>query len=74
MLAPDGRLVHEWSDGVPDEEWVQIRERMRGMFEDAGVANPFHPGVRTEEEVEAFLIEEGMARTRGPSFLARGIR
>ena len=30
------------------------------MFEHEGVANPFHPGVRTEEEVEAFLAGLGM--------------
>jgi hypothetical protein len=47
---------------VPDEEWVQIREKIRAMFLQEGVANPFHPGVRAEEEVEAFLTEAGMAR------------
>ena len=60
VLKPDGRLLHEWSNGDADEEWVQIRERIRAMFERAGVANPFHPGARTEDEVEVFLAGLGM--------------
>lgn len=62
VLMPGGRLLHEWSNGDADEEWVQIRERIRGMFEHEGVANPFHPGVRTEEEVAAFLAGLGMTQ------------
>ena len=62
VLAQGGRLLHEWSNGDADEEWVQIREQIRGMFEREGVENPFHPGVRTEEEVEAFLAGLGMTR------------
>jgi len=62
VLVPGGRLLHEWSNGDADEEWVQIREKIRAMFEHEGVANPFHPGVRTEEEVEAFLTGLGMTR------------
>jgi SAM-dependent methyltransferase len=62
VLVPGGRVLHEWSNGDADEEWVQIREKIRAMFEHAGVASPFHPGVRTEDEVEAFLAGVGMAR------------
>jgi SAM-dependent methyltransferase len=61
VLAPGGRVLHEWSNGDADEEWVQIREKIRAMFQHEGVANPFHPGVRTEDEVEAFLAGLGMA-------------
>jgi len=61
VLAPGGRLLHEWSNGDADEEWVQIREKVRAMFEHEGVENPFHPGVRTEEEVEAFLARLDMS-------------
>ena len=32
------------------------------MFLHEGVAQPFHPGVRTEDEVEVFLADLGMAR------------
>ena len=62
VLVPGGRLLHEWSNGDDDEEWVQIREKIRAMFEREGVENPFHPGVRTEEEVDAFLA--GLSMTR----------
>jgi ubiquinone/menaquinone biosynthesis C-methylase UbiE len=60
VLEPGGRLLHEWSNGEPDEAWVQIRESIRAMFEREGVSNPFHPGVRTEAEVESVLVEEGL--------------
>jgi hypothetical protein len=43
---------------------VQIREKIRAMFEYAGVASPFHPGVRTEEEVEAWFAVRGLACIR----------
>jgi ubiquinone/menaquinone biosynthesis C-methylase UbiE len=68
VLAQGGHLLHEWSNGVADEEWVQIREKIRAMFENEGVAHPFHPGVRTEEEVESFLAGLGMARTTTECF------
>lgn len=60
VLKPDGRLLHEWGNGSADEEWVQIRERARTLFEQAGVKDPFHPGVRSEDEVERFLAEQGL--------------
>ncbi len=62
MLAPGGRLLHEWANGDADEEWVQIREKIRAMFEHDGLRNAFHPGVRTEDEVETFLAGLGMTR------------
>jgi SAM-dependent methyltransferase len=68
VLKPGGRLLHEWSNGDADEEWVQIREKIRGMFEAEGVANPFHPGVRTEEEVEMFLHGLGMTQISAARF------
>ena len=58
VLGPGGRVLHEWSNGDADEEWVQIASTV--MFEHEGVANLFHPGVRTEEEVEAFLAGLGL--------------
>lgn len=60
VLKPAGRILHEWGNGVADEEWVQIREHARKLFERAGISNPFHPGVRTEEEVERVLGDEGL--------------
>jgi len=41
VLVPGGRLLHEWSHGDADEEWVQIREKIRAMFEHEGVRDPF---------------------------------
>lgn len=58
VLKPDGRLLHEWGNGSADEEWVQIRERTRTLFEEAGVKDPFHPGARSEDEVDRFLAEQ----------------
>lgn len=55
VLAVDGHLLHEWGNGQPDEEWVQIREQVRSLFEAAGVPSPFHPGVRSEGDVDAVL-------------------
>ena len=55
VLTHGGRVLHEWGNGEPDEEWVQVRERARSLFEEAGVASPFHPGVRSEAEVEDFF-------------------
>src|SRR5438128_8745181 len=53
VLRPNGRLLHEWGNGEPDEEWVQIRERARDLFEEAGVRNPFHPCARHERAIPA---------------------
>ncbi len=60
-LKPDGRILHEWGNGASDEEWVQIREKARALFEEAGVSNPFHPGARSESEVDEFLVGRGFA-------------
>ena len=56
VLAAGGCLLHEWGNGELDEEWVQIREEARRLFEQAGVRAPFHPGVRSEAEVDAELL------------------
>ncbi len=55
VLAVGGSLLHEWGNGQIDEEWVQIREEARRLFEQAGVPMPFHPGVRSETEVDKQL-------------------
>jgi SAM-dependent methyltransferase len=63
VLKSGGRLLHEWGNGQPDEAWVQIREKARALFQSAGVESPFHPGARTEAEVDAFALEIGFLRT-----------
>ena len=39
--------------------WVQIREKARELFEQAGVNEPFHPGARSEADVDALLAQLG---------------
>ena len=63
VLAVAGSLLHEWGNGHDDEVWVRIREETRRLFEHEGVQQPFHPGVRTEAEVEAELVRIGLVRT-----------
>ena len=60
VLKPAGYVLHEWGNGDAGEEWVQIMEMARVLFEQAGVSNPFHPGVRTEGEVDRFFCEHGL--------------
>ncbi len=62
VLAVGGSLLHEWGNGQIDEEWVQIREEARRLFEQAGVPMPFHPGVRSETEVDEQLEDLGLHR------------
>ena len=60
VLKPAGCVLHEWGNGEPHEEWVQIREMARVLFEEAGVSNPFHLGVRNEVDVDRFLCDHGL--------------
>ncbi len=59
VLRCDGVILHEWGNGSPDEAWVIIREKARELFEAEGIEDPFHPGARTEEEVDRFLRSRG---------------
>ena len=63
VLAAHGRLLHEWGNGQADEDWVQIREKARALFEESGVASPFHPGVRSEHDVDGELRALGFVRS-----------
>ena len=77
VLKPGGCVFHEWGNGEADEEWVQIREKARRLFEGAGVKHPFHPGARSEAEIDDFLLQLGFQRTNelrigpGPSMTLR---
>ena len=62
VLVAGGAVLHEWGNGQVEEEWVQIREEARRLFERAGVSEPFHPGVRSEIEVDADLTKLGFVR------------
>jgi len=61
VLATGGHLLHEWANGTPPEPSVQIKERLRRLLEEAGIVEPFHPGVRRESDVDTFLSERGCA-------------
>jgi SAM-dependent methyltransferase len=62
VLRLGGILFHEWGNGDPGEAWVQIREKARALFEEAGVAAPFHPGARSDLEVDSALNDLGFLR------------
>jgi SAM-dependent methyltransferase len=62
VLEVGGRLLHEWGNGQADEEWVQIREKARSLFEEAGVPSPFHAGVRSGCEVDDTVKMLGFVR------------
>jgi ubiquinone/menaquinone biosynthesis C-methylase UbiE len=68
VLKPGAPFIHEWGNGTPDEEWLQMREKARALFEGAGVVDPFHPGARTEEKVIARLNELGFRETKVLTF------
>jgi SAM-dependent methyltransferase len=61
-LRRGGILLHEWGNGDASEAWVQIREKARSLFQKAGVETPFHPGARSEFEVDSCLRELGFHR------------
>jgi ubiquinone/menaquinone biosynthesis C-methylase UbiE len=63
VLKPGAPLLHEWGNGAPDEEWLEMREKARELFEGAGVVDPFHPGARTEAQVEEQLATLGFKMT-----------
>ncbi len=62
FLRPGPILLHEWGNGDASEAWVQVREKARALFQEAGVENPFHPGARTELEVDSCLLDLGFVR------------
>jgi SAM-dependent methyltransferase len=64
VLQPGGCLFHEWGNGQAGEVWVQMREKLRALFQDAGVQTPFHPGARSEAEIDAVLLGLGFVRIR----------
>ncbi|HVG84729.1 MAG TPA: class I SAM-dependent methyltransferase [Vicinamibacterales bacterium] len=62
VLAIGGCLLHEWGNGQVDQEWVQIREEGRRLCEQVGLRAPFHPGVRSETDVDCELDDLGLVR------------
>jgi hypothetical protein len=76
-LSVGGCLLHEWGNGESGEGWVQIREQARRLFERAGLPVAFHPGVRSEAEVDEqlgdlrFGHEASVDIGRGPEITLR---
>jgi hypothetical protein len=62
VLKPGGTLFHEWGNGDADEAWVQVREKTRSLFQEAGLKTPFHPGATSEVEVDSCLRDLGFHR------------
>lgn len=61
-LRQGGILFHEWGNGDASEAWVQVREKARSLFQEAGVETPFHPGARSEFEVDSYVCDLGFHR------------
>ena len=59
VLAAGGHLFHEWANGTPSDPSFQIKEHLRILLDEAGIAQSFHPGVRFESDVDTFLSECG---------------
>jgi SAM-dependent methyltransferase len=62
VLRRGGILFHEWGNGDASEAWVQVREKARSLFQEAGVETPFHPGARSEFEVDSYVCDLGFHR------------
>jgi SAM-dependent methyltransferase len=62
VVIKDGLIIHEWGNGTVEEDWVVIREKARSLFEEAGVRPAFHPGARTETEIDEHLNGLGFSR------------
>lgn len=62
MVAAGGRLLHEWGNGHADEEWVQIRDEARRLFEQEGRQVPFHSGARSEADVDRQIVGHAFVR------------
>lgn len=60
VLNPGGAVFHEWGNGNAGDDWVEVREQARALFEAAGIRDPFHPGARTEAEVDGFFAQHGV--------------
>jgi SAM-dependent methyltransferase len=72
VLKQGAILFHEWANGDAGEAWVQVREKARSLFQEAGVETPFHPGARSEGEVtpasatSVFIERNRLRRARVP--------
>ena len=61
VLKPNGVFIHEWGSGSETDVYGLIRGHLRNLLLKAGVKQIFHPGARTEAQVEQDLKAKGFA-------------
>lgn len=59
VLRPNGVFIHEWGSGSETDVYGLIRGHLRNVLLKAGVKQIFHPGARTEAQVEQALSARG---------------
>ena len=59
VLKPGGVFIHEWGSGSETDVYGLIRGHLRDLLLQAGVKQIFHPGARTEAQVEAEIFARG---------------
>lgn len=59
VLKPSGIFIHEWGSGSETDVYGLIRSHLRNLLLKAGVKQIFHPGARTETQVERELFARG---------------
>lgn len=58
-VNPNGVFIHEWGSGSESDVYGLIRGHLRDLLLTAGVKQIFHPGARTEAQVEQELRARG---------------
>ena len=59
VVKPGGVFIHEWGSGSETDVYGRIRGHLRDLLLRAGVKQIFHPGARTEAQVEAEIFARG---------------
>lgn len=59
VLKPGGAFIHEWGSGSETDVYGRIRGHLRDLLLKAGVTQIFHPGARTEAQVEKAIFALG---------------
>lgn len=59
VVKPGGVFIHEWGSGSETDVYGLIRGHLRELLLKAGVTQIFHPGARTEAQVEAEIFAKG---------------
>jgi len=59
VIKPNGVFIHEWGSGSETDVYGLIRGHLRDLLLKAGVTQIFHPGARTEAQVESQIFACG---------------